>query len=251
MAKNIGKTAADHTRDADDVVTAIEVQGPVVAEAAAKILFEGSTPRKVSIEEMLALFGHALARQSVAYREADHEHTTETSGDAAVRAERDDATKALHERMGRTGNLVRGAFGPAAATAMGLDIAWASRPDLLLGQARNVVSLVRDADPGKAAAGVKIDLVALAKDIETDCDRLADGLASVVREERAAQGTFQKRALARAAWEKRYAGIAEVFAGLCLVAGHDELAARVKPPQRKNGKHDATPTPPVTPSTSG
>ena len=246
---NIGKTAADRVRDADDVVTAIEVQGPAVAAAIAPILFEGGSARKVSIAELLTLVGGALGRSSHAYREADAAHTAETSSDGAARTARDEANASLHEQLVRTESLVHGAFGLSTATAMGLEITWAARPDLLLGQARNAAALVRGADPGKpVAAGVKVDLAAIASEIDDGCVALETALAGVVREERAAQATFQKRQSAAAAWEQRYAAVAEIFTGLCTLAGHDELAARVKPTPRKNAKHDVVvdPLAPVT-----
>ena len=235
---NIGKTAADRVRDVDDVVTAIDVQGPAVAEAIEPMLFEGESARRVTVAEMVSLLGQPLARGAAAYREADAAHTSETSSDGAARSARDEAAATLHERLLRTESLVRGAFGVAASTAMGLEIAWAARPDLLLGQARNAVALVKAAEPGKpVAAGVKVDLEAVASEIEAACDALETALASVVREERAAQATFQKRQSAAVAWEHRYDAVSEIFTGLCALAGHHELAARVKP-VRKSGKHD-------------
>ena len=244
---NINKTAADRVRDADDVVTAIEVQGPAVADAIEPMIFEGAHARKVSVAEMLTLIGQVLGRSSGAYREADAAHTSETSSDGAARSARDEAAATLHDRLLRTESLVRGAFGAQASTSMGLEVAWASRPDLLLGQARNAAALVKGAEPGKPVApGVKVDLEAVATDIEDACEVLETSLTNVVREERAAQGTFQKRQKAAADWEQHYHAVSEIFTGLCMLAGHDELAARVKPVARKNGKHDVTVEAPTT-----
>ncbi len=211
------------------------------------MIFEGESARKVTVAEMISLLGQLLGRGSAAYREADAAHTSETSSDGASRSARDEAAATLHERLLRTESLVRGAFGVAASTAMGLEIAWAARPDLLLGQARNAVALVKGGEPGKpVAAGVKVDLEAVASEIDDACDALETALASVVREERAAQGTFQKRESAAAAWEQRYDAVSEIFTGLCALAGHHELAARVKP-ARKSSKHD--PVEPVSTTT--
>lgn len=242
MNNKVGKTAADRVRAADDVATAIDVQGPSVAEQVERVLFEGRAPRKVTVAEIVGLLGQHLTRKSAGYREADLEHNTELSGDASVRDERDAAASDLRELVGGTASVVRGVFGAAASASMGLDVTWAARPDLLLRQAQNAVSLIRKAEVGKPVVGVKIDLDEVARGIEAACKRLDQGLNDVVREERQAQATFQRRETAASDWEKQYTAVAEIFQGMCLLAGHEELAARVKPAGRRSGKHDPEPT---------
>jgi hypothetical protein len=247
--ENIGKTAADRIRDAEDVVTGIRVQGPEVAKALAEVLFEDDDARKLTVAEVVGLLGSALERTCDAYKSADAAHMAETSSDGLARGVRDDAALALRDGMLATESVVRGAFGDSAVASMGLAVTWAARPDLLLGQARNASVLVRGAQVSRPiATGVRIDKAALADEIEAKCAALDAAIAEVKREERAAQATYQTRESAAREWERRYAAVAETFTGLCLLAGHDELAARVKPTARRSSKSDPAiePASPVT-----
>lgn len=247
---NIGKTAADRIRDAEDVVTGIRVQGPDVAKALADVLFEDGAARKLSVAEVVELLGAALQRTSDAYKSADAAHVAETSSDGLARGVRDDAALALRDNMLAAESVVRGAFGEPAVASMGLAITWAARPDLLLGQARNASVLVRGAQVSRPiATGVRVDKEALADEIDAKCTALEAAIAEVKREERAAQATYQTRESTAREWERRYAAVAETFTGLCLLAGHDELAARVKPTTRRNGRPDVA-IEPVTPVTN-
>lgn len=231
---NVHKTNEDRMRAADDVVTGMRVQGAGVAQAATKWIFDGKTPRKVSIEELIELFATRLEEENGIFRVANKTHQVEVKGDGDIRDARDADAAALRANVLASGQAIGGTFGAPARRSLGLDVDWAARPDLLLSQARSAVELMRQSKTLKpTAAGVKVDLRTLAKSIEVDCDKLQASLAAVNREERLAQETYQERELRAQEWERAYPGVAEVFTGLCILAGRDELAARVKPTVRK------------------
>ena len=131
-------------------------------------------------------------------------------------------------------------------SSTGLDVTWQQRGDLLLGQVRNAAQLLRKARKlPPTTAGVKVDTVEMADALDERCNALEAALEGVKREERAAQATFQDRELVARVWERTYPGVAEIFTAMCILAGRDELAARVKPTVRKTrsrGGKDATST---------
>lgn len=244
--ENVHKSNADRLRNAEDVVAAMRVQGSAVIAGVADVLFEGQTSRKLTLDEMLTLLGDALARSTGAYREADANHTAETSSDIDARNARDQAIAALRESVIAAGFAIAGGFGKPVQSSMGLDVVWSSRGDLLLSQARNAVTLVRRTRTLKPlAAGVRVDTAVLADAVEQRCVALEQALDAVKREERAAQHTFQEREIVARQWDRLYPGVAEIFTGLCILAGRNELAARVKPTARRNRGQSAPANEPV------
>jgi hypothetical protein len=233
--ENVNRTNADRLRSADDVVAAMRVQGTAVAAAIADVLFPEQTARKLSVDEVIHLLADALGRSTSAYREADAAHTAETTSDIDARASRDEAIAALRENVIAAGHAVTGAFGKSVEASMGLDVVWSNRGDLLLSQTRNAVTLIRRTRTLKPlAAGIRVDTNVLADSMEEQCTALEQALEAVKREERAAQQTFQDRELVAREWERLYPGVAEIFTGLCILAGRTELAQRVKPTARKS-----------------
>ncbi|HTJ84383.1 MAG TPA: hypothetical protein VL400_21845 [Polyangiaceae bacterium] len=246
MAENVNKTSAEKIRNADDVVTGMRVQGSAVAGAAAAAIFEGKPERKLGVAELVELLATKLEGANDRFRQADATHQAETSGDVDARETRDGAIASLRASVISSAHAITGAFGASVCASMGLDVTWQARGDLLVGQARNAVQLIRRGRKLKPlAAGVKVDTGELADAIEAACNEVDEALEAVKREERAAQQTFQERELVSREWERVYPGIAELFTGLCILAGRDELAARVKPTVRKmrsRGKDATQPT---------
>ena len=244
---NVNKGNADRLRSAEDTVTGMKVQGAAVAAAVKDFIFEGQSPRKLSIEELIELLAGRLDGANGQFRTADSAHQVETSGDVDARAARDAAIATVRAGVIAAGHAITGAFGAAVRASMGLDVTWAPRGDLLLGQARNAIQLIKKTRKLQPlAAGVRIDTAELADALEEQCTHLEAALETVKHEERSAQQTFQERELVARVWERAYPGIAEIFTGLCILAGRDELAARVKPTLRKTGRirvgKDATDT---------
>ena len=62
---------------------------------------------------------------------------------------------------------------------------------------------------------------------------LKDALDAVAREERELQSTMSQRDEATARWTRTYAGVATILSGLAILAGLDDLAAKVRPTERK------------------
>lgn len=232
---NFSKMSTERTRNARAVVAGMEEQGEEVAQKISALLFDGDAARRVTVAELVAALVRRLGVANDEFDDADSAHTTETAGDFDARAARDAAHTALHEALVTASQVVLGALGKQAQTSMGLGgIEWQPRGDRLSKQARTTIGLMRERRTFvPRAPGVVFDAEALARSIEERCDALDAALAEVLRENKRAHKTFQRRAAALKVWDRTYPGIAEIFTGLCLLGEFDELAQRVKPTARK------------------
>jgi len=242
---DVSKTVADRLTYSEQVIQAIEVQGAAVIGGITSNV-GGQFPRDVVVSAVIAWLGSHLRGAHDALRSADLAHNLELTDDAGPRRERDEATTALRQQLIAASNVVRGAHGDAFSTAVGLEAALEERPDLLLTQGRSIVGALRGtAAPAVQTPGVRLDRAALTDAIEVTAARLADALTTVRREEREAQSTLSARDQAMSRWARVYAGVGEVFSGLCTLAGLDDLASKVRPTARRRaGIPDGPVTPP-------
>ena len=229
----LSKVVADRLSVGEAVSSAIEVQGARVIE---RLGGSGlaAIPRELSFAALLAWLLAVLGTASEALRARDRALAAEAADDAAPRAARDAATLALRERMLRTTGIVSGVFGVPFSAGLGLERALAPRPDQLALQAADVSSRLRAARaPEPDGEGVRVDLAVLADRLDAARAPLDEALAAVKREEREYQTALVERDRADEAWGRTYIGVAEIFTGLCVLAGEQELADRVRPTARK------------------
>ena len=100
--------------------------------------------------------------------------------------------------------------------------------------AASIVDSLRAAPaPTPLFEGVTLSLEALAGRIEAARLPLEAALNDVSREERELQSTMSERDKATARWSRTYAGVAMIVSGMATLAGLDDLAAKVKPTERK------------------
>ena len=244
----VSKTVADRLGISEQVIQAVEVQGPKVADAITNNL-GASLPREVVVRAVMGWLGRHLRGAHDALREADLAHAMELTDDAMPRRARDQANAALRAVLIAASNVVRGTYGEPFSESVGLEAPLQVRPDLLVAQARGIVRSVRGAAaPAPVTPGVSVDLAALAHGIEVAGSALADSLASVLREEREAQSTLSTRDEAMSRFERVYAGVAEIFCGFCTLAGFDDLSAKARPTARRRAGIPDEPVNPVTPT---
>ncbi|AKF11355.1 hypothetical protein [Sandaracinus amylolyticus] len=239
----VSKTVADHLAISEQVLQAIEVLGGKVAEGIAS---GARIPRDVVLSAVIAWLGTHLRSAHDALRDADLEHAAELQDDRAPRDARDQITADLRGALISASSVVRGAYGESFSTAAGLEAAVEKRPDLVAAQAHRIARALRAGRaPATITEGVRVDLAALASSLEARASRLDDALSIVRREEREAQTAMSARDAALARWERTYAGVAEIFTGLCTLAGLDDLARKVRPtPRRRAGLPDDGGAPP-------
>lgn len=244
----VSKTVADRLTFSEQVIQAVEVQGAQVADAITNSL-GASLPREVVVRAVMGWLGRHLRGAHDALREADLAHAMELTDDAMPRRARDEANAALRASLIAASNVVSGTYGEAFSDSVGLEAPLQVRPDLLVAQSRGIVRAVRGAAaPAPITPGATVDLAALSHGIEVTASALADSLASVLREEREAQGTLSTRDEAMSRFERVYAGVAEIFSGFCTLAGFDDLSAKARPTARRRAGIPDELAKPVTPT---
>jgi hypothetical protein len=85
-------------------------------------------------------------------------------------------------------------------------------------------------------AGASLDVAVVAQALNQQRQVLRERLADVAREVREAQVSQVAKQAALDDYDRAFTGIATVFQGLFALVGKDELAARVRPSQRRPGQ---------------
>lgn len=244
MADEVSKTAADKLGFSSDVIEAIRAQGPSLVGAVEKALFGGGPARPVSVGELFGLMQAELERRSAKYRSADQAHLGELGDDSAPRSRRDAAERVLRGTLIAASEIVRGNFGPEYSRLVGLEAPLAERPDLLVSQARHVVSQIGKHAPTGTPRVRGVNVADVASGVEADAAPLATALTEVTREEREAQATLSARTEAEAEWSRGYGAVGALFAAFATLAGKDDLADRVMPTERRRAGVPEQPKPP-------
>lgn len=217
----VGKSVvAAFDTQAETIVTALEA-GP-------------NTPPAGVARGVLAWLRGALHDANEGLREADLAHALEGDDDHEPRLRRDTLARELRAILASGSDGVRGVYGHVFSRGVGLETALPERPDQLLHHAESVVlNLASHVPPETEHEDSSFNLPRFAARIEAKSAALKAALESVTREERELQTTMSKRETATARWLRTYAGTAMILSGMATLAGLDDLAAKVKPTERK------------------
>ncbi len=167
---------------------------------------------------------------------ADEAHERELADDPAERDARDAAAMALGSRLVELRELVAGLFG--AATARELFAQETPRDPVVLSRfAGEVASQLAGAKlPPSRLRGVVLDTGSLADELRGLRATLNARLEAVARETREAQVTLEAKNRAIAEYDRVFRSVATVLSGLLDLAGHAELAKKVRPSSRRPGQ---------------
>lgn len=242
---DVSKGSADRLKISGAIAAAlVSHQGGIDAGLAS----EGSgLPRGIVLTTLFGWLGTTLERAEAALREADLAHMAELADDAEPRERRDATVLLLRAQMIDASDAVNGVYGASYAKTVGLQAPLSERPDMLVTQAANIVNLLgANTPPRVRLAGASLDVGALAAALDTKRGAAANALGDVAREEREKENTLSRRESATRKWARVYSGVASILAGLCYLAGLDDLAQRVRVTERRRaGIEDEPVTPPV------
>lgn len=181
-----------------------------------------------------------LARMSDAMEAAEGEYTREQSDDPKARKHRDLMAEALAGELAETREMLLGTFGPDATAFYGLRGTLPTRPETLLTTASNILRLLREQPaPTPRKPWMTLDLAALADELDTHVEALRTALDAISDEERELHLAKTARDAAVERWSRTYPGVGATFEGLYRVAGRADLAARIRPTQRRAEGHEA------------
>ena len=234
MAKKLAKTDANQLSYSADVRAAYEVHGKTIAEKAAAILFKGKKRKRLDLVAVTEEIKELLVEAEQALNDAAAAHADELADDDPLREERDETKLEIGSDLLSARSMVLGTYGAKFLKRVGLDRTLEDRPDLMHKLAASVVRLLRKAKkPAQSFVGGKVDLIAVADNLEGKVERLAGLLDSLKREEREAQQTMIARDQAGGHWRVVVTLAGGWLEGLARIAGEHEVADRVRPTERR------------------
>lgn len=232
------RQVTDREKSARSVIAAGQTNADSVQSALAKQLepFLKEGEKAPDFAGTIRLFCASLAAGRDAMVAADEAHEAELGDDGPVRKDRDDAAVALRSDLVDLRSLLTGAYGgPVAA-----EVFTGATPEdpVLLGRFAGEVAgaLERVKLPASRMKGVKLNVGEMVASLRAGRAALEGHLESVQREVREAQQTLTARNRAIAAYDAVFQGVARTLSGLLLQAGMPELAARVRPSERRPGQ---------------
>ncbi|WP_441289159.1 hypothetical protein ACSRUE_46555 [Sorangium sp. KYC3313] len=243
------KLVTDRQKSANSVVASGETHaGRIAAELEALL-----SPHLRKGEKMpdVSLFTHIVARALAEARDrmvaADEAHQAELADDAAPREARDEAAAALYTELTELREWLTGLYGAAALARLGFTDATPRDPAQLERFAGEVARALGARDlPKPRRKGIRWDTEETVLRIEGLRGALRGHLKDVAREAREAEATLLAKTAAIAAYDDRFSRAATFLVGLFRLAGHPELAARVRPSSRRPGQIEAD-APPAEP----
>jgi hypothetical protein len=228
---DVSKVTTGRLKVGASVIAAFDAQGGAIATAVEAS--PNAPPAGVALA-VIAWVRGALHNANEGLRAADLAHALEGDDDHAPRLRRDTLTRELRAALLSGSDGVRGVYGRSFGRGLGLEGALPERPDQLLHHAESVLrNLATHTAPEPEHEGSSFDLPRFAARVEGKCVALKEALESVSREERELQTTLSQRDQATSRWLRTYAGAAMILSGMATLAGLDDLAAKVKPTERK------------------
>lgn len=248
MSTKVSRMVADRSAIGNTILSAISIHGPEVAPVIEKALFPDGVPQKLTVVGFIDALGAHLQRRSDALVSADKAHAAELADDDAPRAAREEGVSEIRGYFVSLRTNLTSNYGPAVASAYGVDAALPDDAAALANLAGKVEHLLRTRPLTEAPKrqSLKLDPIAAADDLKALGDGLRKTLGDIEREKREAQLTLNGKNEAMAAWGPAYQGVADAVAALFVIGGRADLADKVRPTARRRaGLPEAEDTPPV------
>lgn len=250
------KLVTDRQKSANAVIAAGETHAERVAAELDALL----SPYLQRGEKMpdLALFTRLVTRALADARDrmvaADEAHLDELADDGPPREARDEVATALYSELTELREWLTGLYGAAALKRLGFSDATPRDPVQMERFAGEVARALGSKDlPKPRRKGVRWDPGETVARIEELREALRGHLKDVAREAREAEATLVAKTAAISAYDERFSRAATALGGVFRLAGHVELANRVRPSSRRPGQTevDAPPADPGSPAPEG
>ena len=235
----------DRRKSALGVESSVEVHGGEVA-ADAEAFFANWLQPGEKMPCILLIF-QLLARVLASARErlvsAAAQHLKEIDGDNKARRRRDELRERLERKGRRLRDVLDALFGPGSGLELaGVDRRTAQEPVDVLAQTERILD--RFSDKGSEAgepelAGFDVAPKALVEDLEPDYDELKKLVEDLGREDRKSDATLIAKDEAMREFDRVFRLTTGIVAAFFSLAGHEELARRVRPSSRRAGRTQA------------
>ncbi|MEM8962953.1 MAG: hypothetical protein AAGD38_15835 [Acidobacteriota bacterium] len=236
-------------RLADTVVLAAEEFGeittPEFATLMRSVLEEGET---LDVDLMQIALSRIVKREQQTLNDRADRLYRRRSDDNVPRRRRDAAVETLRQRLIQVRASMRGSFGSAADSLLGLDGSTESLPERLLPQARVALDSLRNPAapfPEPLIAGTVFDPAPLVATLEGPLTELDEAYKALKRYRRREEIDLEFRNEVLAEFDQRLRGATQMLEGLCRLVGKTGLADRIRPTRRRRGSDEEEPLEPV------
>jgi hypothetical protein len=237
-----------------EVVAAARTHRDAIAAALAAKVAGWSEERARGVLETLADHLDAHTRGLAG---AEDRYVAEQADDPPLRDRRDRAAAALLDLSVRARSRIEDALGASGLERYGFEGPTPRHPGGLASHVENTVNLLRS-EPAEVDDGLggRFRTTALADRLAAALAPLRDALEALRVEGREHEAAITERDRALAAWTEAYQGVAGTLVGLFRLAGRADLAARIRPTERRASGRDVAapvdeptePAPPDAPS---
>ena len=239
------KMVRDRRKSARGVESSVDVHGGEVAADAeaffANWLQPGETMPCILMIFQLLMRVLASARERLVSAAAVH--LKEIDGDNKARRRREELRERLEKKGRRLRDVLDALFGSGSGLELaGLDRRTAQESVDVLAQTERILD--RFGDKGPAAgepelAGFEVTPKALIEDLAPDYDELSKLVDELGREDRKSDATLIAKDEAMREFDRVFRLTAGIVAAFFSLAGHEELARRVRPSSRRAGRTQA------------
>lgn len=236
------KQVTDRQKSATSVVAAGETHADLVAVNLQTLLSPYLRDGEVvpDFRVLTRLISRALADANSAMVLADEAHHTELADDAAPRGARDQVAAALYNELTELREWLTGVFGAGVDRRFGFSDLTPRDPVPLERFAGEVTTaLATQPLPAPRRTGVTWSPSESIHTLEALRAELRGHLKDVAREVREAHATLIAKNTAMATYDERFICVATALNGLFRLAGHTDLAARVRPSTRRAGQTES------------
>jgi hypothetical protein len=172
--------------------------------------------------------------------DADEAYLVETGDDAEPRQKRDDATKALRQVVVELRETLTGVYGAKALRGLGFSTDTPEDSSLLSGFTKEIIRSFESKQSSGGLPTVREGTSFNPGPTLTKLGNLRNALEThlkaVTKEERELQTALSVKNKAIAEYDKTFSRVARLFETLCLLAGMDDLAKKVRPSRRNPGQ---------------
>jgi hypothetical protein len=236
------KQVTDRQKSASAVVAAGEAHADRVAGELETLL----SPHLRKGEEVpnIALLTHLVTRALADARDrmvdADEKHFAELADDTGPREARDETAGALYSELTDLREWLVGLYGAAATRRLGFSDVTPRDPVALERFASEVTKALKSqALPQPRRKGVEWDAAETVEKLDGLRAALSQHIQDVAREAREGEATLAGKNAAMSAYDERFSRAATFLTGLFRLAGHLDLADRVRPSPRRPGQTEA------------
>lgn len=192
---------------------------------------------KAAIVLFFGLLLDWLARATAAMVEADKANAAENADDAALRTERDEATRAVQLDLMDLRAVVSTTYGEEFLKPFGIQGDTPSDPMVLHRAGEAALQELRTFTPPPARRkGLKFDQGEWVTSLEASVGRLGAALKALAVDARENQQTLSDKNRAIQAYDFAFRASANMLEGLFVAAGRIDLAEKVRPSPRRPGQ---------------